>query len=366
MGAGAWLTVVVPVLALVGVNHVAKDPIVGNLAPQGDAMMNAVVSTAPGKIEFKQVPVPKPGPGQVLVKMGYAPINPSDTYHSMGNYADQTDVPHLNGFEGMGTVVASGGGLLPFVYTKLGARLAVVTEGGGSWAEYALASPTQALPLSPSLPDKSGAAAFVNPMTVMAMVQIYENNGHKAMVHTAASSALGLQLLRVAPLHNVTVICVVRGAKNEKMLLELGHPKDLVVRSDAESFPASLKKVVDRTGATLSFDAVSGEMSQQVYEAMPAKSENYVYGMLSGERPSEELLSIGPDAEKSYSFLLLPKYLENCGVVNVVRLVYSVWSHLSNELRTDYAREQQFDEKILDTVYEFAKAQSGGKTVIKF
>ena len=67
------------------------------------------------KFEVREVPVPQPRKGQVLIRMECAPLNPSDTYLLRGFYAkagQSIDFPFAPGWEGAGTVVRSGGGLM--------------------------------------------------------------------------------------------------------------------------------------------------------------------------------------------------------------------------------------------------------------
>lgn len=72
-----------------------------------------------GVIKVEEIDVPIPGPGQVLIKVECAPINPSDTYFmngmyesALGNSGTKLVLPMVPGWEGAGTVVANGGGLM--------------------------------------------------------------------------------------------------------------------------------------------------------------------------------------------------------------------------------------------------------------
>jgi NADPH:quinone reductase-like Zn-dependent oxidoreductase len=71
-----------------------------------------------GTFTIEKIPVPVPGPGQVLVKVECAPINPSDTYFMAGMYGlmdadgDRMKFPLTPGWEGAGTVVQNGGGFM--------------------------------------------------------------------------------------------------------------------------------------------------------------------------------------------------------------------------------------------------------------
>lgn len=97
------------------------------------ASMQAVVAGEQSQIlSVRQIPVPKPGAGQVLVRMAAAPINPSDLGLAGGSYGLQK-VPYLiPGFEGSGVVVAAGAGLLARL--MLGRRVRLqVAHGRNTW-----------------------------------------------------------------------------------------------------------------------------------------------------------------------------------------------------------------------------------------
>ena len=67
---------------------------------------------AGGELFIESIPVPEPGPGEVLVKMTAAPINPSDLANLSGNYLTKS-WPFTPGLEGSGTIVKAGSGLMP-------------------------------------------------------------------------------------------------------------------------------------------------------------------------------------------------------------------------------------------------------------
>ena len=69
-----------------------------------------------GPLTVGQIPLPQPGPGQVLIHMAASPINPSDLGFLKGFYGVQKPFPIVPGFEGSGTVIAAGPGLLPLLW----------------------------------------------------------------------------------------------------------------------------------------------------------------------------------------------------------------------------------------------------------
>ncbi len=89
-----------------------------------------------GKAEsfyIAEKPMPTMKEGEVLVKMHYSVINPSDLMFVRGLYGIKKKLPKAGGFEGSGVVVATGSG----VSLKLGTRVACVsTREDGTWAEY--------------------------------------------------------------------------------------------------------------------------------------------------------------------------------------------------------------------------------------
>ena len=118
--------------------------------------MQAILLQGKGKpLTVGQIPVPRPGRGQVLVRMAAAPINPSDLGFLKGGYGFQKPFPVVPGFEGSGIVVGAGPGVLPRLF--VGRRVVCSAQQGGSWAEYLVASASQCFPLDRKLSLEQGA-----------------------------------------------------------------------------------------------------------------------------------------------------------------------------------------------------------------
>ncbi|MCP4170051.1 MAG: alcohol dehydrogenase catalytic domain-containing protein, partial [Fuerstiella sp.] len=77
---------------------------------------------------------PSPQHGEVLVRMLASPVNPSDLMFIRGVYGLEPHLPQSPGFEGVGVVEASGGGLRGKLFR--GKRVAVLNRAGGNWSEY--------------------------------------------------------------------------------------------------------------------------------------------------------------------------------------------------------------------------------------
>ena len=76
-----------------------------------------------------------PGPNEVLVKVAATPINPSDLTFLEGLYGFKKPIPVVPGFEGSGTVVSVGSGMIGEI-SKKELPVSVEEQGGGVWAKY--------------------------------------------------------------------------------------------------------------------------------------------------------------------------------------------------------------------------------------
>src|SRR5688572_3572412 len=112
---------------------------------------------------FEQVPTPRPGPGQVLIQVLRSPINPSDLLALRAAYEVPKPVGAVGGFEGSGRVVGGEGAMARLL---VGRRVAFsAAPGSGTWAEFAVASAMQCVPLGAQVTDDEGATMLTNPLT---------------------------------------------------------------------------------------------------------------------------------------------------------------------------------------------------------
>src|ERR1700694_2178537 len=94
----------------------------------------------PEVLRLEEVPTPKPGPGQVLVRVPAAGVNPYATYMRAGTYAIKPPLPYTPGSDAAGVVEAVGPGVTG---VKSGDRVYTAKTLSGAYAEYALALESQ-------------------------------------------------------------------------------------------------------------------------------------------------------------------------------------------------------------------------------
>lgn len=231
-----------------------------------------------GGIAVRNVPVPAPGKGEVLVRMAAAPVNPSDLLLITNQSGQKRPYPLPAGREGSGTVVASGGGLI--ASRLLGKRVALAGSGG-AWAEFHLVRATQCLRLSSALDFEQGSMLLINPVSAVVLFEYARRGQHRAVVSTAAAGQLGRMIHRYFEANRIPVIDIVRREDQATLLRNLGA-RDVLISTTA-GFVGDLKGKARELNATLFLDAVGGALTGQLVEAAPEGSTILHYGMLSGE-----------------------------------------------------------------------------------
>ena len=312
----------------------------------------------PADMPVQEVEVPALQPGQVLIRMAYASINPSDLAFLSGQYGIKKKLPAVPGFEGSGTVVASGGGWGRFL---VGRRVACASSSGdGTWAQYMVADAKGCIPLRRSVSLEQGSSLIVNPMTAVAMYDIFEKGRHGALIQTVAASALGGMIRQLAAVNGRPVINIVRRDEQVNALEEQGA--QYVLNSTAPDFERKLAVLARKLQATMAVDAVGGALTQQLVGCMPAFSTVLVYGGLSGEACAlSPGLLIFKEAQLRGFWLSL--WLQKQSPFSLMRLGWSVQKHLAGELKTEVRRIYPLTE-IHAAIEDYSRQMSGGKVLI--
>ena len=235
-------------------------------------------------VRLGDLPVPEPGEGQVRIKVALASVNPSDEMFIQGLYGQPRIKGNAAGFEGVGEVVASGGGALADGY--LGRRVAFVARAGapGTWSEYSIADAATCIPLIDGVRDEDGAAMIVNPLTALAMFGIVKQEEAPAFILSAGASQLSKLLIGAAADEDYRPIAIVRRHSQIEPLKALGAAH--VLNSEAGDFAQQLRDVLAAEKPRVFLDAVANQVSAQVFAAMGRHARWIVYGKLDTELPT--------------------------------------------------------------------------------
>jgi NADPH2:quinone reductase len=174
----------------------------------------------PEVLELHEVPTPKPGPGQVLVRVHAAGVNPYDTYMRSGTYAIKPQLPYTPGSDAAGTVEAVGDGVKKM---KVGDRVYTAKTLSGAYAEFALTDESQVEPLPQKISFAQGSGLWVPYGT--AYTALYHHAHARAretvLIH-GASGGVGLAAVQYARAAGLTVLGTASSQRGLDLLLKEG------------------------------------------------------------------------------------------------------------------------------------------------
>ncbi len=365
---------------------------------RGLALRSCITSTGELRLAVAEEVIAAPAEGEVVVRVEAAPINPTDMgllfgpadlsaarlEGSVGQPVLVAPVPQqalpfvalrLNrplpvGVEGAGVVVAAGQG-----QEKLLGRT-VAMLGDGAYAQYRRIAAADLLVLPEATDPADAASALVNPLTVLGLLETAKQNGHKAVVHTAAASSLGKMLIRACRQDGVPLVNIVRREEQVAELRALGA--EHVCNSTAPDFRQTLAEALQETGATACFDAVGGALTGRVLGAMEAAAlrratqysrygtdvlkQVYVYGALD-----RSAIEIGRSVGLSWSVggWLLFNFLRQVDAATLARLHRRVCDELRTTFASSYAATLSLADAVRpDMVAAYTQQRSGAKYLI--
>lgn len=352
------------------------------------------------EIALATVDTPTPGPGEVLIRMEAAPINPSDLgllfgpadmsqvesvsdaerpsvrapipEAAMRGVAARVDQPMPVGNEGAGIVVAAGdadGEAL------LGRTVAVI--GGATYSQYRTAPTAMVLPMPEGTTPAESASWFVNPLTSLGMVETMKREGHTALVHTAAASNLGQMLNRLCLADGIELVNIVRREEQAQILREIGARH--IVNSSDDDFLDRLTDALAETGATIAFDATGGgRLAGQILSSMEralvrnateysrygsdTHKQVYLYGRLDR---SETILGADLGMAWGVGGWLLPPFLGKIGPEDTARLRQRVADEIKTTFASKYTAEISLAEAVeIKTIKAYGRQATGEKYLI--
>jgi NADPH2:quinone reductase len=158
----------------------------------------------PEVLRLEEVPTPRPGPGQVLMRMHAIGINPVETYIRAGTYARLPELPYTPGNDGAGVVEQVGADVSEF---KTGDRIYTAGSISGTYAEFALCKADQVHPLPPNVSFAQGAAIGTPYATAYRglLQRANAKPGETALVH-GASGGVGTAAVQLARAHGLRVL----------------------------------------------------------------------------------------------------------------------------------------------------------------
>ena len=206
----------------------------------------------PAVMKIEDVPDPKAGPGEVVVHVRAAGINPVDAYILSGTYPRKPPLPYTPGQDGAGEVESVGAGVTE---VKAGDRVYIcgvgnTVAGAGTYAEKALCIPSQLHPLPARVSFGQGAALGVPYCTAYRALfqRAHAKPGETVLVH-GATGGVGIACVELAHARGLTVIG--SGGTEAGLTVVREHGADFVVNHKTPAYADEIMKATGGRGVDL-------------------------------------------------------------------------------------------------------------------
>ena len=239
----------------------------------------------PEVLRLAELPIPQPGPGQVLIRVETAGVNFIEVYFRKGVY--KASLPLTPGSEAAGTVEELGPGVKGFAYGDLVASTSVL----GSYAEYALVPAAQLVKVPDGLTPEQAAAAMLQGMTAhyLAYSTFPPKAGQTALVH-AGAGGVGLLLTQMASRLGARVITTVSTPEKSELSHEAGASD--VILYTKQDFEEEVKRLTGGKGVDVVYDSVGKSTFEGSLNCLRPRGLLALFGASSGPVPPFNLIQL--------------------------------------------------------------------------
>ena len=236
----------------------------------------------PEVLQLEELPAPKPGKGEVRIKVEAIGLNRAEVMFRSGQYLEEPDLPSGLGYEASGIVEEIGpevSGLKPG--DKVSSVPSFSMRKYSTYGEVALL-PAYALAKYPeNLNSIEGAAIWMQYLTAYGLIEFGKMHQGQHVLITAAASSVGLAAIELANAVGAIPIATTRNEKKEALLRGTGAK--FVVNTKLEGWVQKVREIAGGEGVDLAFDPVAGPELENVAKAMRAYGTIFVYGALAPE-----------------------------------------------------------------------------------
>jgi NADPH:quinone reductase len=234
----------------------------------------------PAVLKAADVPIGKPGPGELRVRQTAIGVNFHDCYVRSGLYKS-LKLPGIPGIEGAGIVEGVGSGVMGFAS---GDRIGYVTTGYGGYASERLLPAHLALKLPAGMSEETAAAVLLKGLTVAMLVQHVHvvKAGDRVLVQ-AAAGGVGQLLCQWARHLGATVIGTVGSAEKAEIAKRNGCHHTILYRT--EDFVASVSEITDGKGVHAAYDSVGKDTLMGSLACLGLRGHLVNFGQSSGPVP---------------------------------------------------------------------------------
>jgi NADPH2:quinone reductase len=225
----------------------------------------------PEVLELVDVPVPEPGPGEVLVRVARAGLNFADTHQREDQYVQRQSLPLIPGSEVAG------------VREDTGERV-VALCGHGGYAEYAVAPADRVFPIPEGLDDGTALALLLQGLTAWHLYRTCARiaDGESVLVISGAGGVGSLAVQLGHALGAGRVIATASSEEKRRLCLDLGA--DAAIDGDAEGLGERIKAANGGREVDVVLEMAGGPVFDAALRAMADMGRLVVYGISSREQ----------------------------------------------------------------------------------
>lgn len=236
----------------------------------------------PEVLQWEEVVVGTPGPGEVRLRQTAVGLNFIDVYHRTGLYP--TALPFVPGMEAAGVVESTGPGV---AHLKPGDRVAYPMTGG-AYAEVRLIAADKVVKLPDNIPDRTAASMMLRGMTARYLLRdIYKvGPGDTILIH-AAAGGVGLLVCQWAAALGATVIGTV--SSEEKAALAWANGCHHTIVYTREDFQQRVLAITDGKKLPVVYDSVGKDTFMKSLDCLAPRGLMVLFGASSGPVPPLDL-----------------------------------------------------------------------------
>jgi len=234
----------------------------------------------PEVLEVVDLPMPSPGPGEILIRHEAIGLNFIDTYHRSGLYPAK--LPTVLGTEGAGVVEAVGEGVSRFV---VGDRVGYAGGNLGAYAQARVYKADRAVALPETITPDVAAAVLLKGMTAEFLLRrCYRVQAGQTILVHAAAGGVGLILSQWAKALGARVIGTV--GDRSKAELASAHGCDHVILYNEEDVAARVREITGGAGVPVVYDGVGAATFEASLNSLARRGMLVNFGNASGLAPA--------------------------------------------------------------------------------
>jgi NADPH2:quinone reductase len=239
-----------------------------------------------GGLRLGDVPDPIPQPGEVILQIHYAALNPADRYLAENLYPAKPRLPHILGRDGMGTVVEAGSKVEGI---RVGDRRAIVRGevGGnrpGTFAERVAVPAQDLVELPPGWGEPEAAGATLVYLTAYQALTMWGPLPPSAVVLvTGASGGVGVASVQLAAALGHKVLALSRNPEKSRRLEQLAAA---TFNPEEPKWRLAVKTLLAPRRVDVAIDSIGGKLLPEVIDTLGEHGRVSVVGRLAGPVPS--------------------------------------------------------------------------------